>query len=468
MANRSAIELGAAAACAALMPLNSTMIAVAIPDIAQDLGGTAASATQILVSAYLVTAIVLQSPGGKLGDRIGHWELLRIGQIAVLAGAIVGWFAPNIEVLGLARILMAVGGAALVPATFALMRLELAPEHRATAFGRMGAAMALAAALGPLVGGELSSLFGWRSLFLANFPIVVAAALVIFLVQRQRPKQDVLEHPRFDFPGTITLGAGLCLMVIGLQSEGWRGLAMLAGSVIIFVGFWQAEQRAADPVIDFSLFRRPAFSAGSAVIALQNLAMYSLIFQLPIVVHVVLRMKEDTAGRLLITMILPMVLVSLVSGRVSRAVGPRLAVVIGAALGFAGVALLWTLGPGTNVLEIAIPLAIAGAGFGLSAGPAQAAAQAAAPGKQAGMAAGATSTLRYLGGVIGIAILGLFLNDTAGPVAVLNDHRILLGFYCASVVLSGLSALALPAKAPEPVSPTRVPSNERAPEGRSA
>jgi hypothetical protein len=122
--------------------------------------------------------------------------------------------------------------------------------------------------------------------------------------------------------------------------------------------------------------------------------------------------------------------------------------VIGAALGVVGVALLWMLGPNTNVLEIAVPLAIAGAGFGLSAGPAQAEAQAAAPGKQAGMAAGVTSTLRYVGGVIGIAILGLFLNDTAGPDAVLNDHRILLGFYCASVVLSGLSALALPRHAP--------------------
>lgn len=437
--------------CAALMPLNSTMVAVAIPDIANELGGTAASATQILVSAYLVTAIVLHSPGGKMGDRIGHWRLLQFGQIAVLVSAVVGWLAPTMPILGLARILTAVGGAAMVPAAFALMRIELPPEKRANAFGRMGAIMALSAAAGPLVGGELAALFGWRSLFLVNFPLVVAAAATIYFCQRHRPKHDVLEHPRFDWFGSIVLGLGLGCMIFGFRSSGWQALALLAVSAAIFFWFWRLEQRAADPVIDFGLFARHAFTAGSAVIALQNLAMYALIFQLPIIFHVVLQMAPNTAGRLLLTMILPMVLVSIISGDVSKRFGPRLTVIAGAVIATTGVALLATLHTGISVYLIAVPMALCGAGIGLSAGPAQAEAQSAVAAKQAGMAAGVTATLRYLGGVVGIAILGIFLNDKAGPDSVLTDHRILLGFYAAAVVISGLSALALPTRASEPV-----------------
>lgn len=302
---------------AALMPLNSTMIAVAIPAISADLGVTAAAATTVLVGAYLVAAIVLQSPGGKIGDRIGHWRLLGVGLVAVAAGTGAAAAASSLAVLGGARVLTAVGGAALVPAAVALMRLELPAERRSGAFGRFGAIMALAAAAGPLVGGELASLFGWRSLFLVNFPLVVVAAATILVCRPRQAAPPQLTSARFDWPGSLLLGAALTCLVTGLRAEGPVSVVLLAGTAALAVLFWWAERRAGDPVVDFGLFRRRAFSAGTAVIALQNLAMYALVFQLPIVFHAALDLGSNASGRLLIAMMLAMVVFSLASGRLS-------------------------------------------------------------------------------------------------------------------------------------------------------
>jgi MFS family permease len=158
------------------MPLNSTMIAVALPDISHEFGQDPSVVTQALVTSYLVAAVVLQSPAGKIGDRLGHSRMLAVGQVLVGAGALLGFLSPSVAALTAARVLMAAGGAVLVPATVALLRHELPPERRGRAFGAFGAVMALAAAVGPLVGGELVSQFGWPSVFVANLPVLAVSA----------------------------------------------------------------------------------------------------------------------------------------------------------------------------------------------------------------------------------------------------------------------------------------------------
>ena len=178
---RGGYRLVAACLSASLMPLNSTMIAVAVPDISDEFGRDPALVTQALVTSYLIAAVVLQSPAGKVGDRIGHARMLAIGQVLVAAGALVGFLAPSLGLLIVARMLMAAGGAALVPSTLALLRHELPPERRGRAFGAFGATMALSAALGPVVGGELVQAFGWPSVFAANLPVLgVSVALAAF------------------------------------------------------------------------------------------------------------------------------------------------------------------------------------------------------------------------------------------------------------------------------------------------
>jgi MFS family permease len=130
------------------MPLNSTMIAVALPEIAREFARPPGTVAQAVVASYLVAAIVLQGPGGKLGDRLGHWRIITFGQVLVVAGAVLGMVAGALSVLAVARVLMAAGGAAIVPATVALLRIELPPQRRGRAFGIFGAVMSLAAGIG--------------------------------------------------------------------------------------------------------------------------------------------------------------------------------------------------------------------------------------------------------------------------------------------------------------------------------
>ena len=180
-ATRAGVRLVAASLAATLMPLNSMMVAVALPDISVEFGRDPALVTQGLFTSYLIASVVLQSPAGKLGDRIGHGRMVMAGQALVAAGALVGYLAPELWMLIVARIAMAVGGAALVPSAVAMLRHDLPAERRGRAFGAFGAMMALSAALGPVVGGELVEAFGWRSLFAVNLPVLaVSVGLGVF------------------------------------------------------------------------------------------------------------------------------------------------------------------------------------------------------------------------------------------------------------------------------------------------
>ena len=216
--------LAGALMTASLMPLNSTMVAVAVPSIGRSVGHGPAAVTQALVATYLIAAIALQSPGGKLGDRLGHWRVLTLGQAAVGAGAILGFFAPNLATLAGARILMATGGALAVPATLALLRVSLPAERRGRAFGTFGAVMAMAAALGPIVGGVLVDAFGWEAVFVANVPVIAVAAILVASVERV---QDARPTGRFDTLGSALLTAGLALLVLGAQQTGGASVPLV-------------------------------------------------------------------------------------------------------------------------------------------------------------------------------------------------------------------------------------------------
>ncbi len=445
-APRTGRLIAAVAFAAAPMPLNSTMIAVALPDAARDLHSDAATVTQALVSSYLVTSIVLQSPGGKLGDRLGHGRALAIGQALLALGAVVGFVGPNLASLALARVLMAAGGALLVPAGAALLRSEVPPERRGRAFGAFGAVMSLSAGIGPIVGGEIVRHFGWRAIFIANVPLLCLGAALAFLppsvVARKQGAAPASSAPRarFDFVGTALLAAALSILVFGLKS---KSPILIGAGAAALVPFALWERRVDDPVVDFSLFRIPAFAAGTAFIALQNLAMYALLFHLPHVVEALFSLDARGVGRLLVWLMAAMVLMSPVSGRLSDRFGAKRVAVTGAVLGSAAMLSL-VLVPLTSPRVLIPSLLCLGAGLGLSTAPAQAASLTAVPREKSGMAAGLSSTMRYLGGIAGVTVLSYFLTETKDVSIVLAQHHGAVMVFAAALVVSALVALVLP------------------------
>jgi MFS family permease len=451
---------------ASLSPLGSTMIAVALPSIGAELGVSGGVLTQWLVSSYLIVGIATMSPGGKLGDRIGHRRGLVLGMAIYAFGSIAGFMLGTLPSLAFARIAMALGGAMAVPATMAMLRNLVPPERRARTFGYFGSVMGTAAAIGPLVGGELTAIFGWRSVFIANIPVIL---LAYFLIQRgsrslqHRADLESAPHggaaeaaasatessadrpaPRFDILGSILLGVGLTLLVVAVQTAGSTALgAALGGGGLLSVFVWW-ERRVAEPVLDLSLFLKPTFAAASAVMAMQNLAMYALLFQLPIFFEQLRGVESGTTGRTIIGMMIAMVVCSPLGGRLSESVGTRATAFVGTLVSLAGLYLLSDFEALASPGDALVGLVLMGGGLGLSSAPSQAAAMSAVGRSDAGMGGGAVSTARYIGGVIGISTLGYLLG---GEDAGVDAHSAAALVYSAALVIAAISTLALPGRA---------------------
>ncbi len=438
--------LAALLLAAAQAPLGSTMIAVALPSISQALHRELSLVTSLLVTSYLIVNIVGQSPGGRLADALGHARTVRIGMFLQAVGSCVGFFSQGLVGLVMARALLACGGALIVPATMALLRVHVPAERRGRVFGWVGATMGFSAAIGPPIGGELLGLFGWRSIFVVALPCVALAAVLtrIYRLPASHTERKTLGAfaRSFDWIGSLLLTVALATLVIsskGPVALRWPLLGAGLVTIVAFV-FWELRQR--DPVLDPRIFRVRAFSAGSGVVALQNFSMYGLLFELPGYFERVRGAQAHAVGRVLFAMMIAMFICAPLGGRLTDRIGPRKTALIAVLPGLAGMLLLRHIGS-FLVPSDAIPaLVLLGIGLGLSGAPAQTSALTSVSGERSGMAAGATSTLRYLGSVVSVLTLGALLGGD--QMADVTAHAHTIDVFCIGYVLASLGCLALP------------------------
>jgi|GEM_PF-745009 len=428
-------RLGGFAMAAILSPLNSTMIAVALPAIAGTFHSKASTLTLWLVSSYLLVSIIAQSPAGKLADLFGYSRVLTIGRVLFAIGALAGALAPSVAVLAVARLLMAIGGSLNVPPVMAELRNQVAPEKRGRLFGAFGAIMGTAAATGPLLGDFLMRHFGWHALFVVNLPVIVLSFL---LEPPHHVERKQARAVSFDVTGSLLFAISIALLVGGVQMKSGRGLAAAMSGAVLFAIFAEYERRQTDPLIDLTLFRARPFLSGSAVVALQNFTMYAVLFLVPFLFtgH---GQSRQRVGGLLLAMTGAMVVASPFGGRIADAIGARGTTVFGAMLATAGAALLFTAGREKGS-AIVTALVLLGAGIGISTSPSQASALSAVERDRAGSAAGALSTMRYIGGVFGSAVVGLVVSSVA--------LRPLVWVFPIALLASAAFALLLPARAP--------------------
>ena len=236
----SRIILAALLLASAQAPLGSTLVAVALPEIATGLRSDTVRTTTLLVASYLVITVLFQGPGGRLSDAIGHARTLWIGIGLFGLGSVAGLVSPSIWALALARSITAIGGALVVPSTMALLRILVQPERRGWVFGAFGATMALSAALGPVIGGVVVELLGWRAVFLVSLPFLILASFLLRIFPLPAPKEA---------------GAGV------LRSLDLFGLAML------FALYWLAIPTLA---MAGSLGRKKRVPAGTGTLPTHN------------------------------------------------------------------------------------------------------------------------------------------------------------------------------------------------------
>lgn len=430
---------------AALAPLNSTMIAVALPAIGNHFEAAPADLTQWLVTSYLMLCLVMQSPGGKIGDLWGRSLALRLGLLFFFFGSIAGTFAFSLAGLVSARLLMALGGSLLLPAAMAAMRNLVAADQRGRIFGLLGAILGLAAAIGPPLGGWLTQQFGWSSVFWINAPVILVAALLtrgLTLESDAAADEKSANKPRLDLPGIGLLTVTLLSAVSVVHLEGTARLAMAATSLIALVTFLRWELRTDQPVLDPRMFKRLQFSAGLGVGSVQNFCMYGMLFQLPYMLEELHSFGPTVAGQMLLAMTGGMVVCSPLGGRFADRFGARTSVILGSTLGLVAMGVLSMAQPWDVPMALVPWLVMLGAALGFSTGPSQAAALSAVDPRHSGMASGALSMFRYVASVSAITLLGYLLGLTnIGPMAM---YQAGFWIYGAGFMITVLLAFGLP------------------------
>ena len=389
-----------------LVPLNSTMIAVAIPNISEQLD---ASVTQTgwLVTAYLITMAALPPITGKLGDRYGRRPFLLGGYALFLCASMGAALASSIWTLIAFRGGQALAGAVIFPNGTALLREIVPEERRGARFGLLGSSIAFGAAVGPPLGGVLVELGNWPAIFWANLPIVTAVLVVAW---RTIPSSaPVRTTQRFDVPGAgllaVVLAAGAWLLTRLHDVTPFVVTVTLAAVAVGSVLFVWRELVYPDPVVQPRFFRRRGFVAATGGIALSNVAMYALLLAVPLLLDRRDGWSEARIGFVLASMSAGMVLLAPIGGRVSDRLGRRTPAMVGMGLLAAGVTGLAVLGPEIATLELVVALIVSGIGLGLGSGSLQTAAVETIEVEHAGMAAAASSTARYAGSIVGAAVL---------------------------------------------------------------
>ena len=393
-----------ASASAVLVSLD-TSVNIAFPAITTDFG-LDVTAMQWVVVSYVLTYASLLLGCGKVADVWGHSRVLSWGLGASAFAVLLCGLAPTFPLLLGARVVQGIAVALIFAAAPALATLSVPPQARGRVLGIFQMSAAVGFALGPLVGGLLVDSFGWRAVYLFR----VGPALVLgWLACRQTPsatKQTA--RPAFDTLGILSLAGGLASLLLALsrgQATGWTSplvLTLLGLSGLSFTLFVKAEQRANPPVVDLSLFRRPAFALANVLNVLANGAMFAIWLLVPHYTVQVLGHPAATAGLVLVATPLATALVAPLAGVLTDRIGTRLLSSVGLGLEACGLWLMSVLSGETATLPAVLTLGLVGAGIGLFQVPNMSFVMGAIPRDQQGVAGGMSQMMRTLGVVLGV------------------------------------------------------------------
>ncbi len=265
-----------------IVVLDHMVLNVALPTLQRELRATLPQ-LQWIVDAYILAFASLLMTMGALGDRIGHTTMLRAGMSVFGLASLIGAFSGSAWQLTVARALMGVGGAMVVPCTLALISIIFPPQERGKAIGLWGAMNGLGVVLGPLLGGLLLEHFNWSSIFFINIPIVIVSlAAGMFLLPKTSPRV----RRRIDLPGTAFSAAAVFLLVFSIikaNEVGWASPLVYVSFVSSFLFgflFILHEKNTDAPMLDLTLFKTPALTAGSGSLAMMTFTMYGVLFAL--------------------------------------------------------------------------------------------------------------------------------------------------------------------------------------------
>ncbi len=435
-----------------VMVLDSSVMNVSISQIVADLD-TTIEGVQLAITAYTLVMASFMLAGAKLGDIWGRDRAFAIGLAVYGVGSLITALSPNLPVLLFGWSLVeGLGAVLVVPAIGALIAANYEGRERALAFGLIGGVAGAAVAVGPLIGGWVTSTFTWRLVFVGEVVIVLAIEL---FRRRMRPAPAAEQRPHLDVAGVVLSAAGLALIVLAiLQSSSWgwiqpKDALTIAGQQITPLGFsvvpfmilagfgflalfatWEERQErlGRDALLDLSLMRIETLRAGASTLGAQQLVLMGTFFVLPVYLQVVLGLDAFETGKRLFPLSVTLLLAALAGPRLARRYAPRLVAQLGlVALALGATVVLGTIDVELHAPGFAVGLAVFGIGAGLLASQLGNVIMSSVGPAKTSEAGGIQGTAQNLGASLGTALIGsiLLIGLTGAFVSRVEDNAAL-------------------------------------------
>jgi EmrB/QacA subfamily drug resistance transporter len=452
-----------------LVAIDSTIIATAVPSIVANLGGFAQFPW--LFSVYLLAQAVSIPIYGKLADLFGRKPVMLVGIGLFLLGSVLCGAAWSMPALIAFRALQGLGAGAVQPMSLTIAGDLFSTAERGKVQGYLGAVWGASAVVGPTLGGVFSEYLTWRWIFFVNAPLCL---LAVWALTRNFHERVNRRRHTLDYAGAALLTAGCTLLILGLLEggEAWSwasvpGVGVLVAGATLVGAFLLVERRAAEPVLPLWVFRHRMLVTSTLVSLSVGAVLIGLTSYVPTYVQGVLGTGPLVAGFALATLTVGWPITAWQSSKVYLRFGFRTCALIGSAVTALGAALNALLTSHATVVEVAAVCFVAGAGLGLTAGPALIAAQATVGWSQRGVVTGTNMFGRSMGSAVGVALFGAIANATLGTGShharaelARASHHVFLGVVVVAVVM-GLAVVAMP-DARASTAPAQVSGDEEA------
>jgi EmrB/QacA subfamily drug resistance transporter len=432
----------------ALVAIDATVIATAVPSIVGNLGGFAQFPW--LFSVYLLAQAVTVPVYGKLADIFGRKPVILVGIGLFLAGSILCGFAWSMGALIAFRAVQGLGAGAVQPISMTIAGDLYSLEERAKVQGYIASVWGISSVVGPTIGGVFSEYLSWRWIFFLNLPLCLLAAATIGTRLSERVER---RRARIDYAGAGVLTVALTLVILGLleggQAWSWgspQSVVVLTTGALLLAAFVLVERRVADPVVPLTLLRSRLLVTTNVVAACVGAVLLGLTSYVPTFVQVVLGTGPLVAGFALAALTLGWPLSASQSGRFYLRIGIRRTALIGASVVVLGSALLLLLDRSSSVLQVGATSFVIGLGMGFAAAPTVIAAQSAVSWQERGVVTGLNMFFRSGGSAVGIAVFGALVNASLGRSGIQSDavppgaltvavHSVFLGTTVLAVVM---------------------------------